>query len=646
MLSMKQTSFELFLDRLDPGSRAGQLAFFRATLEEGPAAVQELAGRVQRVSCPAGLRQLTLEFCHYHPWPEWLPVVERLLRHEKELPLFETGVRALGRMRMPAAVAALRALSQSRATPGFREAVDRALREADPAEAFHHHFARLLQGSAQPADANEGAHQLLKLLTPESLEPLKSAVAHADPLVFRHALRLVGQIGTPEAAAFLLGHLKAIHQDALEDRELRLLLVALRALPRPELLERIHQALASRWGTERPEVLAELASGQADRVQAAADGLRAQGLGLRDGFLLDTLLAAMEEKAAPLTRHLDQANEAAPHRARRIEFGLDTAAQSLAAMAQQGLIEPEALLPALAEPLRLNTGRAGVASALARLVPPSAQPLLDLLLDEADGTIRAAALEILGERKDPDLRPALLKARRDAIEDLAQRALWHLGQLPDPEGTARAFLAEADPEEVKVGLRFAAMHRLEALVPDLLALAASESREAVQVAALEALGAIASPRAVDPLLALLHTGQAPRMRLALAEALRDLGDPIGALALSVKAEELKAPLLHAVAVEALVRAHDGPDRPLSLGGSAALLKAVQGGWSDRHPWPLRRRIADALLALHSDDPAVWAELSALVQATLGEKRPPGSVPAEDLAHLQTCGRVLAQKAQA
>jgi hypothetical protein len=73
---------------------------------------------------------------------------------------------------------------------------------------------------------------------------------------------------------------------------------------------------------------------------------------------------------------------------------------------------------------------------------------------------------------------------------------------------------------------------------------------------------------------------------------------------------------------------------------------VQSGWSDRNPWPLRRRIADALLALHAEDPGVWASLSALVQATLGEKRPPGSVPAEDLAHLQTCGRVLAQKAQA
>ncbi|HEY3399228.1 MAG TPA: HEAT repeat domain-containing protein [Geothrix sp.] len=643
---MNQSSFEVFLDRLDPTWRAGQLAFFRTVAEAGPEAVAELKDRVQRVSCSPGLRQLTLEFSFYHPWPEWLPVLDRVLRQEKDLVLFKTGVRALGRMGIPAATASLRALSQSRAEPDFREAADQVLQETDPAGAFQHHLARLLQGSAQPADANEGARQLAKLLSPDGLEPLQAAVRHPDPLVARHALRLVGQIPTAEAAAFLLDFLKDTHQEALEDREIRALLTAFRALPRPEVQEQVLQALIHRWEARQPEVAADFASGQSERIQAAMATLRESAPSLLDTFLLDTLLAASDEKAVLLTRQLGQAGDLAQHRGRGLEFALDTAAQGLADLASRGLLDAESLLAAMAECLRQNTGKAGVAAALTRLVPPSAQDLLDLLLDQAEGSHRSAVVEGLGERRDPAFRTALLKALRDPIADITQRALWHLGQLPEPEGMARAHLAEAGPEEAEVWLRFIAMHRLAALVPDLLALVASDPRESLLLAALETLGAVGSPEAVDPLLNLLHSGQPPRIQTALAEALRDLGNPDGALALCAKAAELKAPELQTVAVEALARAHDTVDRPLSRRALGALATTVRGGWNSRNPWPLRRRIADALVALQLEAPSSWADLSGLIQKTLSERRQPGEVAPEDLAHIQSCARVLAQRAQA
>ena len=91
--------------------------------------------------------------------------------------------------------------------PGFREVVAQVLLESDPAEAFQYHFSRLLQGSARPVDANEGAHQLARLLGPGSLEPLKDGVSHPDPLVFRHALRLICRIPSEDAAIYLLAYL-------------------------------------------------------------------------------------------------------------------------------------------------------------------------------------------------------------------------------------------------------------------------------------------------------------------------------------------------------------------------------------------------------------------------------------------------------
>jgi HEAT repeat protein len=642
---MKQSAFELFLDGLDPEWREHQLGFFRIMAAAGPDAVEELAGRVYQVSCPAGLKRLALEFSYYFPWPEWSAVIDRILKHEKNLAFFETGARALGKIRTPAALESLRNLSLSRATPGFREIVDQVLRETDPAEAFQHHFSRLLKGSAQPGDANEGAHQLARVIGPGNLEPLKAGVNHPDPLVFRHALRLICLIQSREAAAVLFDYLNEAQLDATEDREARGILAEFRALPRPEVREKALRSLSGRWEEKKPEAVVDLVSGQADRVQAAATMLRRVSADTLDALLADTLLAALDEKPAQLAEFLTQAGETAQNRARRVDFALQTAAEGLADMAGRGLIAPGLLLPALAEPLRQGTGNAGVATALARLVPPSNQDLLDLLLDQTEGSLRSAALEVLGGRQDPAFRESLLKLRRDPIADIADRSLWHLGQLPEAAGTARALLAHSDPDEVLVGLRFIAMHKLQDLVPELLDLAARESRESPLLATYKTLGQVGSPHAVGPLLGLLQTSLAPGIRVAIAEALRDLGDATGALGLCAKAGELKSPELCTVAVEAFARAHDSADRPLPASNSALLVAMTQCGWSSRHPWPLRLRIADALVAIHGPDRALWVEVANHLQSTLSEKRSPGAVSTEDVAHLQACARILAQKAQ-
>jgi HEAT repeat protein len=643
---MRQNPFELFLDRLDPTWRRDQLAFFRTLAEVGRGAVPELAERALKASCPAALRQLVLEASFYHPWPEWIPVTSRLLRHEKDPAIFESGVRAFGRMGTPEALAVLRELAQTRATQPFRDILDLVLRETDPVEAFNHHFARLLQGSTQPADANEGAHQLAKLLSPEALEPIRALASHPDLLVYRHALRLLGQIQSPEAADCLLELLEEAHQDALADREVRTQLTAFRSMARPDVQAQVIQQLAQRWEARDPAAAVDLCSGQPDRIQSAARTLRDAEPGLFDTFLLDTLAASQEEKPAHLARHLGQAGDQAAQRARRLEFALDATAQGLADLADQGFIDPRSLLGPLAESLRRKTGRAGVASALARLVPVTSEELLDLLVQEPDGALRVAALEVLGERRDPALRATLLKLRRDPISDLGQRALWHLGQLPEPEALALECLGLPDPDEIKVGLSYIAMHQLDALVPRLLELVASEPQEPILLAILETLGALGSVQAVEPLLALLHSGQNTRVQVALAQALRDLGDTDGASALCVKAAELGSPELQTLAVEALAQAYGTASQPLPLAKTHALDGAVRAAWNARNTsWSLRRRLGDALVALHLEHLPTWIDLANLVQETLQEKRPSGTVPTEDLAHLQAAARALAQKAQ-
>ena len=643
---MRHAAFDMFLDRLDPSQREDQLAFFRVLAATGPEGLNEVGSRIQRVSCPADLRQLALEFSYYYPWPEWAPLVDRLLKHEKELALFETGVRALGRMRTPESLEALRSLSLSRATPGFREILAQVLQESDPAEAFEHHFARLLKGSAHPEEANEGAHQLARLLNAESLEPLMACVSHPDPMVFRHALRLICQIPSAATAEYLLDCFEGTHRDALDNREARVLLNGARALPHPEVQAKALQTLSARWLAKAPEALALLESDQAAAQKQGIEALRVSATSLLDSFLLDTFQAALVEKPAHLAKFLTQAGDEAQQRTRRIDFILNIGAQGLASLTEEGHIDGGRVRPALATSLREGTGNAGVAAALARLLPPEDEALQELLVSQTEGTLRSAAVEILGQRLEPAFRPAFLRLRRDPIAEIADRSLWHLGQLPDAEGSARSFLANPDPEEMQVGLRFVAMHRLLSLVPDLLALAEQESREAVLTATLRTLGELAAPESLEPLLALLHSGQGSRIQVALGEAIRDLGSPAAALALAAKAQELRSPVLHTQAVEAFAKAHGDPASPLPLSSYPNCLQALRAGWSDRQPWPLRRRLVDALLLLQAENSEVFAEAMALIQSTLAEKRNPGAVATEDLAHLDNSARALARRSGA
>ncbi len=596
------------LDHFKEGDRHQQLAFFRAFHEAGPEALEELAPRVLRPTAPKGLRLLAAEAGYYHPWPGWTPVLARVLRRETDPGIFQTGTMALGRIRTPKALEALRELSVIHAAPAFRTQVAEVLAHADPAEAFRFHLGHLLEGSRHPAAANEAAHRLAGLVDGGSLPPLQAALGHADLLVFRHALRLIAGIPTAEAAAFLAEFLETSHQEALDDRDFKAALGALRGLQGSALREAVQAQ------------------------QDAQDGTGSEGACHR--FLVEMHSLVLEGKAARISARMTEAGEEIHLRARRLGFAVDASAEGLAGLAAQGCIPSGAVLPLLERTLRDQTGREGAARALARLVPAGDGARLGLLLSHPDATLRIAAIEALGERREEALRPALLQACRDAIHDHAQRALFHLGQLSDPASQARELLTQPRPADRDLALRFVALHGLTDLVPELLEEVERAEREEWRIQVLGVLGALKATAAVPTLAALLHSGQSPRLQSALAEALRDMEDPAAALQLGERAAELKQPLLHAVAVEALARAHATPATALPPEAFPGLHDQVMGAWEDRNPWPLRLRVISALEGLQLQAPARWTPFVGLVQEALGEKRPPNAWTPTDLARVQ------------
>ena len=247
-------------------------------------------------------------------------------------------------------------------------------------------------------------------------------------------------------------------------------------------------------------------------------------------------------------------------------------------------------------------------------------------------------MEILGERQEEALLAALLEACRDPITDIAERALYHLGRLKGAEELAHTLMHATAPEDLRLGLALVAGHRYKGLVPDLLEMMKSASREDLVLQAIETLGAVGAAQSAQPLLDMLHSGQSPRLQLTLAQALRGLKQPEVALALCAKADELRQASLHVIAVEALAEAHATVEQALPAEHGPLLLTQVKLAWNDRNPWALRLRLVLALQDLQLASGDTWRVLADLLNEALAEKRPQGIWNPKELHSVQAAAR--------
>ncbi|WP_306601551.1 hypothetical protein [Geothrix sp. 21YS21S-2] len=622
MASKALDHFRAVLDHLDGEDRRDQLEFFSCVLAAGPEVVLELDGRLPGSRAPRALRQLAMEAAFYFPWPDWLEILARILRYESELAIFETGARALGRIGTPGALDVLRELNTMRQGADFKEILADVLTQTDPQEAFDHYLGRLLEGSANPGAANEAAQRLAALVAGPNLEALRMVAQHPDLLVFRHGLLLLAMIPTAEAAEVLADIFEDSHHEVLSDRLLKERVAQFRSLQAPDAREAALEAL---------------------RAMEAGEALDAPPL--IKGFLKD-ILAATEEGGKPgaLATVFTQAMEAMHQRARRLSFAVDCSAEGLASYVKKELLDADRILDLLVMGYQEQTGREGLARALAKLVPADAGKVHQLILGGPDGAQRAAAVEVLGGREEAALLPVLLQACRDPLTDIADRALFHLGRLPGALELARTLLHSPTPQDLSLGLRLTAQRRFPELVPDLLELVRTSTREETTLQVIETLGAVGGGQVAAQLLEMLHSGQSLRIQTIVGEALMGMRDPEVALALCAKADAIKLPFLHCIAVEALGAAHgaSGPAMPAQNG--AMLLHQVRRSWMDRNPWALRLRVVNALVEVRMAHPETWSALADLIRDTLAEKRPPGAWSPDALHAVQGAAKEFMRRA--
>ena len=173
--------------------------------------------------------------------------------------------------------------------------------------------------------------------------------------------------------------------------------------------------------------------------------------------------------------------------------------------------------------------------------------LLPLMADPVDSVLRNAALAAL-ERQGPYAVTAVAQLASDVDPDVAMFSCQVLGGIGSREAAPALLAALSRPEVNVVQAAAEALGRLQLreAVPALVAMLGRETW--LQLAAVDALGAIGSAEAVQPLLALVPDSF---VAIPALDALRRIGDaatlpPVLELLLDPHRAHLRVPLLHAL----------------------------------------------------------------------------------------------------
>lgn len=200
-------------------------------------------------------------------------------------------------------------------------------------------------------------------------------------------------------------------------------------------------------------------------------------------------------------------------------------AAAASASGEMGAIEA---LPALR--LLLGDRNAAVreasATALGQLRAPGSLDALGRSLSDRENAVRIAAATAIAQLGLPEGAAVLSEALRDRNSEVAIAAAEGLAILAQP-GSVYALIEtmSASAEAVSIAaIDAVASLRAEQAVPALANLARGDARPPVRLAAIRALGEIASPEAVSYLLTLVEFAQGSDQFPACVEALGSLGE--------------------------------------------------------------------------------------------------------------------------
>lgn len=609
------------------GDAASQYRLFQLLQQLRQQALPELGGRLIKPSSSLALKRFIFGLTAKFDWPEWVPWILQALQQEQDLGVFDEGCAALGRLEVRSAWEALQKLAAQRTSPDHQLILQRELAALESQQPLSFYLGRLLEGETNPRLAHQGARGLATTAGSSDLPALLEAMEGADPLALSLLLRALAELPDEASGAALVARFQDTFH-TLEDLECLDALThrvqtGARTVARTDLAQSLVSRMESRAASVVKALEQAMEAGETENPHPFLDQLHELAQGPYERFLTEALTILVEGKIARFSAMVTEAQDMVAKRRITLGHTLNQVCDGLVRQVHSGRLPNGQVLPVLQEAFGRYAQSEGLDHAYCCLVPAVDEAGLQQVLKVPEPKRRSACLDVLGAREEDGLVPFFLLAMQDAIVEVGQRAMHHLGKLPSSFPVVMELFQSGQPERIRTALRIFTENGTQAAAEPLMAFLKTDVRDDLLLEAVEALGAIRWPAAAPVLLDLLHDGKPVRLQEVLVEALASLASPEASLGLLAKSAHLKPPQVLIVALEGTLAAFPGFDRPLPQAALPPLEQLFVRCCDEREGAGQRVRALLSTLNLYCFDQDLYVRLKDAVSDFLFDLRTKG-----------------------
>jgi len=522
----------------------------------------------------SSLRKAVLPLASKHDWPEWTNLLFEILSKEPELAVFDEGCAVLGAIGTKSSWKTLQRLKTVRTDRDRQIILNRELNDLDARQPLSYYLGRILEGENNPRLAALGARMASAMATHQDIPAILDAFQSGDKLAKRQILRILPCFQCSEVTEFLLYSLVNAAEDLINNQKLRETINHLGKMPKPTARQECQKLVTEQFRDRAGNIVGELSAVLGEKGAEAAhlfDALEEYADTPTRSFVLEALRLLVETKFTRFSVVLNERTDEIETRMEDQAVVLDCTAAALERLVKECGAKNEDVIPHFRKVFNLRLGGKLFLESYIDLISHQDTDILDELLADPDYERRFIILDAVGTKEDDNYIDFFLKASRDSIIDVGQRAIQHLGKLRKGQEIFLEYFNSGEPEKMRLALwgfkeiqmQEAADLLLEFINKDLEG-SSVNTRNDLLVGAANALASLRVSKATPVLLQLLHDGQPLQLQIALAEAIAAMESPEAALGLLAKSKSLRHPEVLIILLQGALPPFESFDNPFPM----------------------------------------------------------------------------------
>jgi len=522
----------------------------------------------------SNLRKAVLPLVSKHDWPEWTNLLFEILSKEPELAVFDEGCAVLGAIGTKSSWKTLQRLKTTRTDRDRQIILNRELNALEARQPLSYYLGRILEGENNPSLAALGARMVSVLATHQDIPTILDAFQTGDKLAKRHILRILPCFQCSEITDFLLYSLENAATELINSQNLQETINRLAKMPKPSARQECQKLVTEEFRERAENIVSELSTALGEKGVETAhlfDALEEYADTPTSSFVLEALRLLVESKLTRFSVVLNERLEETESRMEDQSVVLDCAAAALDRLVKEAGAKSEDVLPHFRKVFNMRLGGKIFLESYVDLISYQDIDMLDELLADPDYNRRFIILDAIGTKEDDNFIDFLLKASRDSIMDVGQRAIQHVGKLRKGQEIFLDYFNSGEPEKMRLalwGFKEIQMHEaadllLEFINRDLEG-SSVNTRNDLLVGAANALASLRVSKATPMLLQLLHDGQPLQLQIALAEAISAMESQEAALGLLSKSKSLRHPEVLIIVLQGILPPFESFDHPFPM----------------------------------------------------------------------------------